>query len=267
MTNKAKKLLRGALRRCLTSRSYCRLLAWRLGHFEPELRLLPALCDRRKSAIDVGASNGSYAVHLLAHCAACHAFEPRADALGYLRERLAAVAGERLHTEAVALSDHKGMTTLRVLDDEPGRSSLQQDNPIEGLGTVSHRPVPMRRLDDYPQLRDVCLVKVDVEGHEGAVLRGAERLLERERPSLIVEMEERHCPGTVRDVTVWLADAGYRGWFLEHGRLRPVACFDPERHQGAAAGESYVNNFVFVTAEREPLLRPWMLPGARPAER
>ena len=49
----------------------------------------------------------------------------------------------------------------------------------------------MRRLDDLA-LGDVGFVKIDVEGHELAVLRGAAETLQRNRPPLLVEAEERH---------------------------------------------------------------------------
>src|SRR6185295_11356708 len=50
--------------------------------------------------------------------------------------------------------------------------------------------VPVRRLDDLDELLDppVDLLKIDVEGYEGPVLRGAEKLLARARPALFVEI-------------------------------------------------------------------------------
>lgn len=50
----------------------------------------------------------------------------------------------------------------------------------------------MRRLDDYDAMEPIGCIKIDVEGHEDAVLRGGRRLLFRDHPSLIVEIEERH---------------------------------------------------------------------------
>src|SRR5262245_9941024 len=53
------------LKLVLPAPAYWRALAWRMGYFDPEMRLLPDLCDRSKISIDVGASNGSYAIHML----------------------------------------------------------------------------------------------------------------------------------------------------------------------------------------------------------
>ena len=53
--------------------------------------------------------------------------------------------------------------------------------------------VPVKRLDDL-HLDQVGLIKIDVEGHELAVLRGAADTLTRNRPAVLAEAEERHHP-------------------------------------------------------------------------
>src|SRR5215471_17973797 len=82
----AKTLVRGGLRQ-LPAPLYWRFVAWRVGRFDAELELLPYLCDPAKASIDVGASIGSYTVHLLNHSARCYAFEPRLDAVASLVRR------------------------------------------------------------------------------------------------------------------------------------------------------------------------------------
>ena len=59
-----------------------------------------------------------------------------------------------------------------------------------------------------PQDSPISFIKCDVEGHEFAVLRGAERLLARSKPALLVEIEERHGQ-TVSEVVGYLSDRGY----------------------------------------------------------
>jgi len=52
----------------------------------------------------------------------------------------------------------------------------------------------------------VNFVKMDVEGHEVRVLRGAEQFLRRNRPSILLEVR----PSTEREVTLLLESAGMR---------------------------------------------------------
>ncbi|HXC39312.1 MAG TPA: FkbM family methyltransferase [Burkholderiales bacterium] len=245
-----------ALKAVLPAPWYWKFMAHRIGYFDPELRLLPYFADKRRAAIDVGASLGSYAAHLLAHFGSCYAFEPRPDAAAFIASRLSPHPDPRLSIENVALSDHSGEETLRVLVGDAGRSSIETSNPVERAGAVQILRVPVRRLDDYRFPMPVGCVKVDVEGHEEAVLRGAERLLREHHPVLIVEIEERHKPGSVGAVSDFLEGLGYQGYFFRGQRLLPIRTFDAGLHQvigniryDAGTESLYVNNFIFLGPE------------------
>ena len=91
---------------------------------------------------------------------------------------------------------------------------------------------------------------------EDAVLRGANRLLARDRPSLLVEIEERHKPGSIRTITRYLGERGYRGFFFRRKRLHAIECFNVDTQQEVSkVGEKvdgecvYVNTFLFLAAD------------------
>lgn len=247
-------LIREGLKPLVPASWYWRLLAWRVGYFDPELRLLPLLCDPQRWSVDIGASIGSYTVHLLRHSKGCIIFEPRPEALAHIVRRLAPRPDPRLRIELVALSDHAGEAALRVVSGDAGRSTIEPANPIAGAAATESLVVPVRRLDDYMEVVEpVGFIKIDVEGHEEAVLRGASGLLVRDRPTLLVESEERDKPGCVHAIGRQLRGLGYRGFFVRHGRLRPIELFDPRLHQQVArigeriGGEpAYVNSFLFL---------------------
>ena len=94
-------------------------------------------------------------------------------------------------------------------------------------------------------------LKIDVEGHESAVLDGARQTLEAHRPAVLIECEARHRPdGDVRPVFELLESFGYRGSFFANGRRRPLTQFDPAVHQRIDSNtdelpRGYVNNFAF----------------------
>jgi len=98
----------------------------------------------------------------------------------------------------------------------------------------------------------VSFIKIDVEGHELEVLKGGSLLLERERPSLLVEIEQRHLLQPIGVVFDYLQSRGYGGFFLEQRRLRPISEFSVAHHQDVSRvyTEDYINNFVFVTDQR-----------------
>jgi FkbM family methyltransferase len=165
--------------------------------------------------------------------------------------------GAAVQVEAVALSNEPGVMTMRVVASEPGRSTIEAGNSLGDVsdGTIRSIEVPVRRLDDLG-LTDIGLIKIDVEGHELAVLHGATETLTQQRPAIVVEAEERHHPNSVAEITGLLQGLGYAGYFDLDGVRRPIAEFDPARHQDPAnvgsqkdgwAGRGvYVNNFVFV---------------------
>lgn len=136
------------------------------------------------------------------------------------------------------------MAALATID------TLNRSVICDGAQSVT---VATRRLDDLG-LGPVGLIKIDVEGHEGAVLRGAERTIETHRPAILVEAEERHHPGAVANLRAFMEAKSYRGYFFLGRKLQPVETFDPGRHQspqnisrdGRRLGGVYVNNFIYV---------------------
>lgn len=223
-------------------------------HFgtEPELKLLRYLCDPERAAIDVGAHMGIYTFFLKAHSSSCIAVEPIPE----LRKILRRSFGRSITILPFALSDQEGTTTLRIPlisnNRDRGRATIETDNDLD---SHPHQDIEIerKRLDDL-EFPPVGIIKIDVEGHELAVLQGARALLERDHPVIIVEAEERHNTDAVAGVHAFLNDLSYRCYFLMNNHLYPFAEFDPDRHQspesigdmGKVAGRVYINNFIFL---------------------
>lgn len=227
-----------------------------LGQSRPDIQLVASLCDPRRISVDIGADLGEFTIAMLASSRSVIAFEPRPAQARDLASMFDAV-GAAVQVEAVALSDEPGVMTMRVVASEPGRSTIEAGNALGDVsdGTIRSIKVPVRRLDDLG-LTDIGLIKIDVEGHELAVLHGATKTLTQQRPVIVVEAEERHHPNSVAEITGLLQGLGYAGYFDLDGVRRPTAEFDPAQHQDPAnvgsqedgwAGRGvYVNNFVFV---------------------
>lgn len=226
------------------------------------MQLARSLCDPDRISLDIGASIGEFTIAMLASSQSVIAFEPRPAQARELSAMFEAV-GAPVRIQAVALSDKPGVTSMRVVQDDPGRSTIDDSNTLSDLGDsdepggnpVQTIDVPVQCLDDLG-LDNVGLVKIDVEGHELAVLRGAADTITRNRPAVLVEAEERHHPNAVAAITEFLSGLGYAGYFDVGGTRRPVEEFDAAEHQNAAniGGREdgwavrglYVNNFVFL---------------------
>ncbi len=223
-----------------------------LGRAHPEMPLVCSLCDPDRVSLDIGADVGEFAIAMLESSRSVIAFEPRPAQAGSLRAMFEAV-GAAVRVEAVALSDEPGVATMRVVDSDPGRSTIDSDNALKDADgrRVSVIEVPVVRLDDL-HLDNIGFIKIDVEGHELAVLRGAADTLKRNRPTLLIEAEERHHPRAVAAITDFLDGLGYTGYFELNGICRPLKEFDPAEHQNSANIDGwathgiYVNNFAFL---------------------
>lgn len=136
------------------------------------------------SAIDVGACQGDILKVLVRQSEGPHwAFEPIPAFAERLRRRFPEVA-----VGQCAISDSPGETEFRYLPGAPGYSSLHVRKATEEGLEVRPLRVSTCRLDDcIPASARVAFVKIDVEGAEAAVLRGARELLCRCQPVVVFE--------------------------------------------------------------------------------
>ncbi|HEX7120551.1 MAG TPA: FkbM family methyltransferase [Longimicrobiales bacterium] len=250
------------LRRAVARRApgWLRLVVRARRFPEPEIRELDWLVARGTLAVDVGANQGAYTyrlARLVGRGGGVLAVEPMEALAAELR---GACARLRLpvRVERCALSAREGEAELFVpvaADGTVLTGFATIDGAAGGAGRVER--VPVRRLDELLGGRTlrVSFIKCDVEGHEMEVFRGAAAVLSRDRPNLLVEIEQRHFPEPIGERFAFFRGQGYAGYFLDGaGALRPVEEFDAMLHQaggvaGGAGEGAYVNNFIFLPAE------------------
>lgn len=215
---------------------------------EAELRILPFLIDPRRTAVDAGANKGVYTYWLERLAAHVHAYEPNPKMFKVLKSGV----GARASVHPAALSDQNGTFNLRIPKTARGTysnqgGSLNHQKVGQHYGEVA---VATHRLDDQ-KISNIGFIKIDVEGHEMAVLDGAQASIERDRPTLLIEMEQRHTGRAIELDLKRVTDLGYRMMFLHHGQLNAGDRFDPVLHHTAAPTPAdYVFNFIFIPREQ-----------------
>ncbi|MEO1040619.1 MAG: FkbM family methyltransferase [Pseudomonadota bacterium] len=213
---------------------------------EPGLRLLPFLVDPARAALDVGANRGIWAGEMVQLTGRVFAFEPNPKLFRFL----SAALGARLDCQPLAASDSDGEAALMVPGE--GRRFSNQGASLSRT-KIGERPhievtVQTRRLDSL-DLPPVGFMKIDVEGHERAVLDGARALIERDRPVMIIEIEERHTGRDIEGELNAVEALGYRTLPIRQGRLISRDRFDADAdHRGQENTPCYVNNFLFLPA-------------------
>jgi FkbM family methyltransferase len=208
------------------------------GCYEPETeaRILSSLSSG-DVFVDVGANVGLFTVgagRAVGPSGRVLAFEPSPFVFPYLRRN-------------VQLNDLPNVEVLELAlsDCERDRAPFYPA-PHDHFGMGALAPqfngesclVRTRTLDEIleeKKIRRVAVLKVDVEGHELAVLRGARRLLERsESPIVIFEFcdwaEGRFPNATVGQAQQFLLDIGYRLWRLEDFRRERCELTTPIKH-------------------------------------
>ncbi|GIJ21959.1 FkbM family methyltransferase [Micromonospora lutea] len=203
---------------------------------EPELARLADFVPTGGTAVDVGAWYGPWTARLLRRADRVVAVEPTTALAGQLR-----AAFPDVEVVEAAVSDHEGTATLYLPEGGAivGTSSLE--DATQGPA-VSVRRITLDSLD----LTDVRFVKLDIEGHELPALRGAERTVRRDRPVLLIEVEERIQP--VEPLLDLLTGWGYRGYVLPDRTWVPLADFDLGRHQREAiarVGQGFARRVVW----------------------
>lgn len=164
---------------------------------------------------DIGANTGPYSLIAASAGEARHvvALEPAATTYGSLVVNVALNELEGVITALpVALSDATGLATLELRSLEPGDALHALDDVPVRYGDwkpVLRQPALSYRLDDLARRLDVPFpnhLKIDVDGAELSVLRGAERSLADPRlKSLLIEIEAT----LGEDVVAALTAAGF----------------------------------------------------------
>ena len=163
------------------------------GFYEKiELDVFERLATISETIVDVGANIGLYcciAADRVAAAGKIVAFEPVPENLGYLRRNLEDNdQTAQVMVEQQAVGQTSGKIQIYLLEGSTCRHSPSAKNVLNSTTSIT---VPAVSLDDYVQqkLRDrsVDMLKVDVEGYESAVLRGARRMLHRDKPTLFIE--------------------------------------------------------------------------------
>ena len=238
------------------------LLNWREARFygrygEVELHLLEFLCRRDADAIDVGANDGSYVHYMRRYARHVVAYEPMPTLVKALHQKFP----RGVTIEPIALSDDHGTIELRmpVVDGVvvTGCSTVS-DDASAAYPAYEGIEVPMARLDDV--YSGSCgFIKIDVEGHQQAVLDGAVETIKRCQPRMLVEVEDRLSPGGLGRARAYFDRLGYRGLFVHQGQLKPIDRFsvqtmqDPANLPNLTAALTarqrfgrYIYNFIFL---------------------
>jgi FkbM family methyltransferase len=182
------------------------------------LALMQAAVSAGSSCVDVGCHEGFFLRYMRSAAPAGHhfAFEPIPSFYQQLVREFE--DDPKVTISPFALSDESKQTTFHHNQDNPAYSGLlkrrypRDDNRVEVID------VEMRRLDDLiPHDAQIDFIKIDVEGAELSVLRGARNVVARCRPMVVFEFgtgAADHYGTTPDDIFEYFSGLGYEIWPL-----------------------------------------------------
>lgn len=198
--------------------------------------------------IDIGANLGLFSLLVNKRFPSRRtiAFEPNPSTFEALQNNIRRNRADGIKCHQMAITDREGAVTFSVREHARANASIIADDSI---ATDAIR-VACTTLDKFCQAHVVgriALLKVDVEGYETLVFRGAENVLLQNRPGIIYF---EVCPGLTQAACIapdeparYVADRGYAlHRFAANGQLQPVEA-------RAAADVARVENWIGIDAQ------------------
>lgn len=203
------------------------------------LRNLPGQANLQ--VLDVGANCGAFSLKLAAffkrngiNNVVIHAFEPNPAVLEVLEKNCALNEGlrQKIFIQPFGLGATEGVLPFSYSNENTGGGRFIEH------GSSTTLQLPMKTLDQFVEQTGearVAFVKIDVEGHEPEVLRGAEKTLAKFRPALYLEMTDswfKQRNSSCVDLLNYLAALGYSLWLDIETGFAPIPLESMKNYDG-----------------------------------
>ena len=194
--------------------------AWRFWKWgEPEIQWLDRLVDPSRAAFDIGANLGLYSYFLRKYAKEVHCWEPNPE----LQKLLNSAFGDSILIHPQGLSSEAGTATLSfpILEGVRYHGWGSLEKSFQEHSEVISQQISLKTLDEE-NLPPVGFIKIDVEGHEYSVLKGAIQTLQKDQPKLLIEIEEQHAGSQIHETFTLLQSLGYRPSYLQKDKFTPM---------------------------------------------
>jgi FkbM family methyltransferase len=160
------------------------------GVFEPQMvELFRSVVGNSRSVLDIGANIGCTAILFGDLAERVHAFEPSASTYAFLQQNVALNGKGNVRLHNYGLGAESAMSTITFAPNN--RSGGFVSNQTRANADHLTEQISIRTVDDVADELDLAglgFIKIDVEGFEGQVLRGASATLNRFRPVVVLEL-------------------------------------------------------------------------------
>jgi len=224
--------------------------ALNIRHFQPHtyqrlvtttiLRVLAPYLRRDRITLDVGGNTGHMAYFFADYSKEVHSFE--AVEIVYERLKQVEAAKPNVTVHKLAVADFCGTATFFVDDKRLSNSGF--------LNLVDGPPVEVEAATlDSLGYENVGFIKVDVEGTELDVLRGAEGIISRDRPNCMIEIYKPYTKYPINAIFDHMFERNYSCFYYDHSVPEGLVSV-PDTAAGVDAVEhrhaAHDGDFLFV---------------------
>ena len=209
---------------------------------EKEIKLIPQLLSNCNRAIDIGANVGVWSYWLSKYAKQVESFEPNPKVFNALKN----IKIKNVNSYNIALSNKTGSVDLLIPKGSKGFSNQGASlSSIKVQGEHKSISIEAKRLDEYNFL-DVDFIKIDVEGHEHEVIEGARETIKKFKPTMVIEMEEKHNQIPIEEQISSVEKMGYQCCVLINETIIQIKEIDLDKfHRNPTNKDSYLFNFIF----------------------
>lgn len=199
---------------------------------ENEIDLLKRFIKPGTDSIDVGVYRGVYSYEMSKYSKKVHSFEPNPLIFKYINKNLKKISSN-IDLYNFALSNENKVSNLRIpirnkkIDKENyeehylmGRATVHELNNFQDYEKFE---ITLKKIDDFNFDNEISFMKIDVEGHEIEVIEGGKLFIKKNKPVLLVEIEERHSKKNIHHSIDYINGLGYNSYFYDENNLKKTS--------------------------------------------
>ncbi len=237
------------------------------SYLEAEMPYIEKMLGSIKNAygapisVDIGANLGLFSYLLNQYSQHVIAIEPQPRLASYLKK----VLPKTVSVLNFAVSDHSGTAKMLIPKlkgvagisaQQDALATIESSNPIMNQGNLDYLEVPTKTLDEILDSQHrIDFIKIDVEGHELSVLKGARNILSTFKPIFMIELYKAHNP-LVLDCFRIFFDAGFTCFYCTNSGITECTTLEGVSPiiDNPALEDRTITNFFFIPIEKRDLI-------------
>jgi len=196
---------------------------------ENEIKLVRSFIKSDTDSLDIGVYRGVYAYQMSKYSKTVHAFEANPIIFKDLDKNLKKIT-KNINLYNYALSNKVEQIELKIpIRDlnfnkknyeeyyQLGKATIHKENELTHYEKFI---IQSKRIDDIDFKNKISFIKIDVEGHEKQVIEGGIKTIQKNKPILLVEIEEKYTKKNVSDTIDFINSLGYKSFFFDNNSLK-----------------------------------------------